>query len=362
MSKIEIDIELLTRQANRNAKALEGSTLGLAASLTSVLAAVELAKRAFSVLAAAFSSTVGKAVELESALAEVSTLYDSTADSQKKLTEEVLELQRTFGAGSVETSKAYYQALSSGAVTAADAQDLLIAANKLSVGGVTEVSTAVDGLTNIMNAYDLSAEEATTISDSLFIAMKNGKTTVEELSNSIGQVAPSAAQLGVSFNEVLASTSAITTTGIKTSVAMTQLKAVFANLSKPTEALSAALKRAGITSVEASLAADGLVGTLEKIQGTTGGAVTELQALFGSVEAGQAVVTLTSDVVGNKFNQTLSDMDAAASSAGTVTEEAFEKIANSSAQKLKVAQGNISALATELGATLSPAFNGLLEV
>lgn len=359
---LDIDINLITRQAQANADALNDSTIGLSTSMTGLLAAVELASRALDLLGSAYSGTIGASVELESALAEVSTLYDSTAESQAQLTEEVLNFQRQFGADAVETSKAYYQAISSGAVGASNAQDLLTAANKLAVGGVTDVATSVDGLTNIMNAYGLGVESATTISDSLFIAMKAGKTTIGELASSIGDVAPNAAQLGVGFQEVLSSVSAVTTAGVKTSVAMNQLKAVFANLSKPTADLEKALRKAGISSVEASLKTDGLIGTLQKIKGTTDGSASAIGALFGSVEAGSFVVATTSDVIGKKFNSTLEAMRTAALDAGAVTEEAFNKIAETTEFKIGRLGGVFAALGAEIGDSLKPAFNGLLEI
>ena len=188
------------------------------------------------------------------------------------------------------------------------------------------------------------------------------KTTVEELSQSIGQVAPSASALGVNFDELLASISALTTGGIQTSVAATQIRATFSNLAKPTENLSNAFKKAGIESIDLALKNDGLVETLRKVVGTTDGTASAIQALFGSVEAGSAVLALTSDQIGGTFTSTLEDMRSSAENAGETTQQAFEKIANTSQFQLKKLQGQVSAFGTEIGIVLAPAFSSLLSV
>lgn len=359
--KVDIDVNLITRQAQANARALERSTLGLAASVTGLLAGVELITRGFAAMGRVFDATIGSSNRLETAIAEVTTLLGDTTGVQEQLTQEILGFQRQFGADAIETTKAYYQAISSGAVDASNAQDLLTAANKLAVGGVTSVATAVDGLTNVINAYGLNADDANEISDTFFTAMRAGKTTVDELANSVGQVAPNAAQLGVSFQEVLASVSAVTTAGVRTSVAMTQLRAVFANLSKPTESLQEALDKAGISSIDLALKQDGLVSTLKRVAATTDGTASAIQSLFGSVEAGSFVLAVTSDTIGNKFNSILKDMQDSAQNAGEVTEEAFRKIAATSEFQLKKLDGQIAAFGTEVGTILKPAFLAITE-
>ena len=50
--------------------------------------------------------------------------------------------------------------------------------DKLATGGVTDVETAADGLTTVLNAYGAEAGSATDVSDALFVALKAGKATV----------------------------------------------------------------------------------------------------------------------------------------------------------------------------------------
>src|SRR6056297_1345359 len=169
---IDIDINLVTRQANANARALEQSTLGLSAKFTGLLAAVELASRAFGALSSVYSSTVGSAVELQAAVAEVTTLVGDQVGVQQQLEQQVLQLQRAYGGEQGTIAKAFYDAISSGAVDASDAVGLLDTANRLAVGGVTDINTAVNGLTTVLNSYGLESSRSLDVSDALFAAMK----------------------------------------------------------------------------------------------------------------------------------------------------------------------------------------------
>ena len=121
---------------------------------------------------------------------------------------------------------ALYQIISAGAKDSTEAIETLTASNKLATAGITDVATAADGLTNVMNAYSLAANQASDVSDTLFIAVKAGKTTVDELSGAIGNVAPLASSAGVSFQEVAAALATITSQGIDTRRATTGLRAV----------------------------------------------------------------------------------------------------------------------------------------
>ena len=173
--EINIDINLMTRQAQANAQALSRSSIGLANSITGILSAVELASRAFSALGAAFSGTIGSSIELQASVAEVTTLLNNQIGIQEQLESQVLSLQRLYGGDQAVIAKGFYDAISSGAVDASDAVELLNVANKLAVGGVTDVNTAVNGLTTIINSYGLSAKDSLQISDTLFSAMKTGE-------------------------------------------------------------------------------------------------------------------------------------------------------------------------------------------
>ena len=347
---------------SKSAEKLVGSVKQIGIAMAVANQAFELVGKASRVAGRAFDATVGKAIDLEKQVAEITTLLGGEASAaQAQFTDEVLKLQETFGGNQADIAKAFYQALSSGAVDSSNATQLLTIANKLAVGGVTTLTTAVDGLTNLMNAYGVEADGALGISDTLFIGMRAGKTTIEELSNSLGKAASLASNAGVGLNELVAATSAITTGGVTTSEAVTQVRGALVSLQRQSDPMIEALDQLGITSIQAALAQDGLVGTLNKIISTTDGSAESIQALFSDVEAVNAVTALTSDTIGTKFNTILGDMAAAAENAGQATDEAFQKISETTSFRLDVLAGRFDATMTRLGQAISTTLLPVLE-
>lgn len=310
---------------------------------------LELLGRVQAKVQKAFDVTIGSAIRLEKNVAEITTLLSDATGAQAYFTNEILKMQAQFGGTQDDIARAYYEALSSGAVDAANATNLLSVANKLAIGGVTDLTTATDGLTNIMNAYGLSAEDAASISDALFVGMKVGKTTIGELSRDLGKAASLASNMGVGFDELIAAVSAITTGGVKTSEAVTQVRGALVALSRQTEPMQEAMKKLGINSIQAAIGQRGLVGVIKDLAGATDGSAESLQRMFSDVEAVNAATSLTSKTIGGKFNVILDEMSAAAQKAGEVTQDAFKKIADTADFRLRILEGKAQARLTKIG-------------
>ena len=316
-----------------------GTSAGLATKAFRAFA--PLIAAAFS--ARALSGLASQANEFSAAMAEVNTLLSGNSE-MPRLTQEAKNLAAQFGGSPTQQAQAFYQAISAGAGNAEQATALLTAANKLAIGGVTDVTTAVDGLTSITNAYGIETSEASRVSDALFVAMRAGKTTVGELSGSIGKVAATAATAGLSFEETLGSISALTTQGIATAEAVTGLKATLSNVLKPSKAASDAAKELGIDFSLAGLQSKGLSGFLDELVTATGGSEAKLLDLFGSTEALNTVFALTGGAA-ETFGNIMVDM---ANSAGQ-TDTAFNKVSDTMSQKLDVLKGKFAVTGIELG-------------
>jgi TP901 family phage tail tape measure protein len=326
---------------------------------TTYLAAQQFANLLQNTVATALESTVAQAMKLETGLAEISTLFDGTAEDTKRLNNEILTLQRRFGSSQADLAKGYYEAISSGVVDAATATTLMQTAQKLAVGGVTTLTTAINGLTNIMGAYGYEARDAAAISDILFIGMRDGKTNITNLATDLGRVTSIAAKTGVSIQEVVASVSALTTGGLTTSESVTQLRAVITALSRQSEPLKRVLREVGITSIQTAVAQDGLGKTLERVIAATNGSQEAMFDLFGDQDAVAGIAALTGKAIQERMVGMLLKMGEAARTNGQVTETAMNKMANTSGFTLGKIKGELGALATTMGQDVSQAFAGL---
>jgi len=264
--------------------------------------------------------TTVAAGEFGKAIAEVSTLTDEATFSTAEMEKVTRGLALQFGAKTQGQAQALYQIVSAGASNAEEATALLTATNKLAIGGVTDLKTAADGLTTALNVYaatGLTAEEA---SDALFTAVRLGKTTVAELSDAMGRVLPTAGALGISFDEMLAAISAVTLGGLKTSEAVTGLKAALAGVQKPTADARKEAERLGIQFDAATLRTKGLNKFMRDIMETSGFTEDSFTKLFGSIEGLNAITALATSG-GAKFNEIVAAMGEKTGATATAVEK-----------------------------------------
>ena len=295
-----------------------------------------------------------RAREFGKGVAEVATIADEAEFPINEIEKSTLSLAKTFGTVPVEQTKALYQGISAGATTATEATDLLTAANKLAVGGVSDTFTSVDVLTSALNAYEAQGLEATDATDTLFTAVRKGKTTVDELGASLGGVIPTASQLDISFSDLNAAVAAITLSGINTAEATTGLNSAFANVIKPSEDARKAAKALGIDFSSTALKTKGLTGFMGQIVEKAGGNEVALSKLFGSIRGVRAIMALTSNNAAI-FNDVLGAMEDRAGA----TETAFQKMAKSTDFQMRKFMALRVIASTLLGQVLE---RGLLRI
>lgn len=285
-------------------------------------------------------------------LAKVSTLVDTTVVSMDKVKEEIRSVSDETGASIADLSESVYQAISAG-VDAGHAvsfvKDMTIAAK----AGFTDTTTAVNGVTTVLNAYGKSAEEATAVTDQMLLAQNFGKTSFGEMAQSMGNVIPIAAQLNVSTQELFGSIAVLTKNGIRTSEAITGLKAAYSNILKPSSEAAKMAQSLGLEFNAAHLKSVGWVKFLEEVKQATGGDAEKMAQLFGSVEGLNSILVLTGKGAGD-FDKV---MDQMAQSAG-MTREAYEKMLTPSEQ-MQIAMNQLKNAGMDLAVSFTPYFKAM---
>lgn len=169
--------------------------------------------------------------EFEHSMKEVQTISSAVQGDFEGYSDAIIDLTKEVPQAANELSKAYYQIVSAGYDGAAGMNLLEISA-KAAVGGVTDVTTAADGLTTVMNAWKISTDEANRVSDVFFNTVKLGKTTFGELASNIAQAAPLAAAYGVAVEQIFSATATLTKQGTPTAQAMTQIRAALISVNE----------------------------------------------------------------------------------------------------------------------------------
>lgn len=320
---------------------------------------VESVGKKFSAISATTGAVLGGATILASnfqdSMAKVNTIADTSQVSLGDLSAQILDLSNKTGIGADEIANATYDAISAGQNTA-DAVNFVSNATSLARAGFADTGASIDLLTTILNAYGMEASEVSRVSDILINTQNRGKTTVAELSSSMGKIIPTANSMNVSLEQISAGYSIMTAKGIATAETTTYMNSMLNELGKSGTDVSDALKEKTGKSFQ-ELMADGnsLGDVLQILADYASEAGVGFNDLWGSSEAGKAGITLLSDGVG-EFNDEVKSM----SDAVGATSDALGKLETPS-QKAKVAITQVKNSGIELGNVVLTAITPLID-
>ena len=300
--------------------------------------------------AAGLTSAVRSAAALEKRLAEIATISPEVAKDIRGFTEDIGKLSIATRTESGLLAEGLYQTISAGITNTSDAFKVLEVSANAARAGLTDTAVAVDGITSVINAFGLASSEADNISDAFFKTVELGKTRFEDISASIGNVAPLASQLGVSYQEVLAAGAALTTGGKTLSESLTGVRGIMNAILRPSQEAVDIAKELGIDFSVAALKAKGLSGFLRDLEIQAGGDVEVMGQLVGRVEGlGSYVLALT----GNQADTFTNNLNAIETSAGA-TDKALSKINNTFDSQIALLKTQLSFALDTLGTELLP--------
>lgn len=260
-------------------------------------------------------SATSAALGFSKGLSEINSIARYSRSELSALKKDLLEISTSKGFSTSDLTKATYQAISSN-VPKDQMKPFLNTAGDAAVAGVTDLTTAVNGITTVINAFNLDVSQSTKVADVFFATVKGGKTTFPELSANIGQVASLAATAGYSFEEAAGALVVLTNANGSTAQSTTQLKATIQALVNPTEQLKAKLDAIAKAEGVSDVSALSLQRTLELVAQSCNYSKSEIAALFPSVEALQGVFSLT----GDNADKASAALDKTANSAGACAE------------------------------------------
>lgn len=298
-------------------------------------------------------------------MAEVATLTDKSA---KQITASfgpiVNETRRTFGKEAQGTIKALYDGFSAGVPKTQEAARLYLkATGEMSLGGKTDMGAAADAITTVKNAWAFQGLSFQQIVDQTFAGVQEGKTTVTELSASMGQAAATVAGARVKYEEFIGATAALTAAGVKTPQAMTQIAASIMAINKPSSEAAKMYAKIGAEITPLTLSQKGFAGTLdlikEKVNAYTASEEERksiMNVLFSSLEANKAVTLLSGDA-----NEKFKDSTEKAAKAQGLMGEAADKMREGPMHKYRQAVQDTQIAWENFGAIVAPIFTNLLD-
>ena len=328
--------EKMTNRFGRNLKSIGGTMSSVGATVSTAMAPIMAAAAAGLKLHSDF----------ERGMAKVSTLVDTNVVSLQQLSNGIRQISDETGMSVTELAEAEYQAISA-SVDTAHVTDFVRTAAIAAKAGFTDTTTAIDGLTTVLNSYGMSAENAGKITDQMLMTQNLGKTTFGDLAQGIGSVATAASLAKVSTDDLFASMAILTKNGVQTSEAFTGFQGILSAVSKQSQQTVKTAAALGLDFTPEHLGQVGWINFLEEVKAKVGDDQTAIQHLFGRVEAANAFKVLTKDL------GQLKDAQRAMGDSMGATELAFNKMLTP-AEKNKIAMNQMKNALMDLRGVVAP--------
>lgn len=305
---------------------------------------------------AIMGNAVSAAENFEQSFAKVNTLLSDTTDLEK-YKKEIIALSNETGVATSDLCESIYSAISAG-VDETKAINFTAEALKLAEGGFTDTATAVDVMTTAINAYGLSAKDASQISDYLITTQNLGKTTVDELASSLGKVIPVASAYGVQLDDLSTNMAVMTKNGIATAEATTYTKAMINELGDSGSKVSnILLEETGKSFAELKAEGYSLGDVMEILGESVDGDSGAFNELWSSSEAGIGALALL-NTGAEQYNSMLEEMR---DSAGATT-EAYDTMHNTLTARVETLKTNMHNMMIELGNAVLPVVEEVMDV
>ena len=296
------------------------------------------------------------AAQFETSTAMVATIADTSQKSLSSISKEVRSYSNETGEAASDMAEATYQAISA-SINTADAAAFAGTATKLAVGGFTSATTAVDVLTTAINAYGLAASDATQLSDYLITTQNLGKTSVDQLAQSVGKVIPLASAYNVQMDNLSSAYAVLTANGIATAESGTYLKSMLNELGDTGSGVSEVLlSSTGKTFAQLMEQGYSLGDVMAMLGNAVDGDSTAFNALWNSTEAGIGALSLF-NAGADKYNSVLESMRTSAGAA----EKAYSTMADTTDKSKQRMENAFNNLKISVGNVLNPALTQVYE-
>jgi TP901 family phage tail tape measure protein len=220
---------------------------------------------------------------------------------------------------------------------------------RLAVAASLDLAVANEGVSKVVRAYGADVTDASRVSAAFFRGQIAGKVPIEDLMASVGKMAPVAASAGVGFEELIATTAALTARGLSTTQATRSVRGAIKALLSPSREAAAALRALGVPVGAAEIKAAGLSETLAKLAAKAPGFI----KAFPELRAFDAAALADVERIMQKIN------DDVAKGTGITAAHAREQSSFNDA--MGDAIGQASTLAAKIGEGLAPVVRFLAD-
>lgn len=303
-----------------------------------------------------FKECAEVAESFETSIAKVQSIAQVSGTELDGMSADIRRVAVEMGYSANEIAEATYQAISA-SVDASEAIGFVEDATKLARAGFTEASMAVDVLTTATNAYGKEANTTQHIADDLITTQNLGKTTVDELAQSLGTVIPTASAYNVSLDQLSSAYVILTRNGINTANATTYLNGMMTELADDGSKVADILyNKTGHSFGELMQSGYSLGDVMQILGDEVNGNSEAFANLFSNVRAGRGALNIF-NAGADEFNSVMKTME---TNTGA-TNKAFEIMADTAEMTNQKFEASVENVKIALGESLSPILQDIKE-
>jgi TP901 family phage tail tape measure protein len=297
------------------------------------------------------------AMDFEHSMTQIQSLVGRSAEEVADLSEHVKRLSGETARSPKELADAMFFITSAG-LDASSAVRALEFSAKASASGLGDTVAIADAVTNAMNGYGLSAEQASYATDVLTKTVEQGKASAEDLAPTFGKIIPVASELGVEFDQIGAGMAFLTRSSGDANASATQLRGILNSILKPSSQAKEALEQIGFSSQDFRKAVkdEGLLEGLLELRSRLEGNGLEMANVFENTRALAGALQLT----GVQADQAVAVFAELEKSAGK-TDEAFAIASETTRFKFDKAMAQFKLTMIEVGEKVIPIVLPLIE-
>jgi TP901 family phage tail tape measure protein len=231
---------------------------------------------------------------LDSSFRTIQVGLGATNKEMETTRRELLAIGGQAAAGPAAVADAFAN-VATGVADASKHMAIMNAAVSLAEANQADLGMSTNAMINVMNAWNLSSDNAAIAADVLTQASYMGVGSLDEFAGSISHISALAASAGIGLGELGSSMAYATTKGMNAGQAQKQLKGIISTLISPSESLSNLYAALGVESGQAMIQQYGLAESLGILKDALGGDEQAFASIIGSAEAAAVALALTED-------------------------------------------------------------------
>lgn len=197
-------------------------------------------------LAAALGYAAKEAANFNAQMDYFQSVSGATANQMDLIRQKALQLDQTTMFSTADIANMFVELAKAGENASQITGGVADAVVNLAQAAQIPLNSAVTTIVSVLNAYNLSASQASEVSDRLAGAANASILEVSDLATSLKYVSGVADQLGISFNETTTALDLLGQAGIKGSMGGTELRQILVSILGTTKPAAAELQKLGI--------------------------------------------------------------------------------------------------------------------